>query len=495
MKRASSRVPGFASSNDSGFVRASVLLLIAAFAAGCGPGMKMASPTTPVVQGNTMVVVMASSTANDQFPQFNVAFSGLTLTSQSGKTANLFNTPQKAEFIHLNGTAEPMVSVSVPQDVYTAASATIQNSGFECVSLLPTLGGVQTSAFGPNAMLTATLTLPSPITVSGTAMGLLLNLQVEKSATTSNCSLTGATYSITPTFSVTPVTLASSPTNVQNGKMTDLIGQIASVDGMSNSFIVTAADGPSWPVQSNGGTVYQGVAAFSTLVAGMPVDMDVAIQSDGSLLATRVAVDDANPTNLSVLTGPLLYVASSQPSLFTFGREEQGFLFAQGLIGGPFALSFGNAVCQISGRFTNLQALPFAATFSGANLFAGQNVSFSAHALTISDGPTYVPAATVTLKPQTINGEVSAVSNEGSFTTYTVSLAPYDLMPALAVQPGQTNALANPGSIVVYVDSSTQMLNTKPAAVGSLLRFNGLLFNDDGTLRMDCGQVNDGVAE
>jgi len=27
------------------------------------------------------------------------------------------------------------------------------------------------------------------------------------------------------------------------------------------------------------------------------------------------------------------------------------------------------------------------------------------------------------------------------------------------------------------------------------LRFNGLIFNDGGTLRMDCGQVNDGARE
>lgn len=27
------------------------------------------------------------------------------------------------------------------------------------------------------------------------------------------------------------------------------------------------------------------------------------------------------------------------------------------------------------------------------------------------------------------------------------------------------------------------------------LRFQGLLFDDNGTLRMDCGQVNDGVAQ
>jgi hypothetical protein len=49
--------------------------------------------------------------------------------------------------------------------------------------------------------------------------------------------------------------------------------------------------------------------------------------------------------------------------------------------------------------------------------------------------------------------------------------------------------------VVVYVDSNTQSLNTSPIAAGSLLRFHGLLFNDNGTFRMDCAQVNDGVTE
>jgi hypothetical protein len=31
--------------------------------------------------------------------------------------------------------------------------------------------------------------------------------------------------------------------------------------------------------------------------------------------------------------------------------------------------------------------------------------------------------------------------------------------------------------------------------VGGVLRFNGAVFNDQGTLRMDCLQITDGVAE
>jgi hypothetical protein len=63
----------------------------------------------------------------------------------------------------------------------------------------------------------------------------------------------------------------------------------------------------------------------------------------------------------------------------------------------------------------------------------------------------------------------------------------------LAVQPGQTTVENNPSQVEVYIDNSTQMLNTQPLAAGSTLRFYGLAFNDNGTLRMDCAQVNDGV--
>jgi hypothetical protein len=97
--------------------------------------------------------------------------------------------------------------------------------------------------------------------------------------------------------------------------------------------------------------------------------------------------------------------------------------------------------------------------------------------------------------PQTIDGVVTASGSEGNFTTYTISLAPYDLLPNLAVQPGQTTLLTDPNTVVVYVDSSAQLLNTKQLAVGSVFRFNGLLFNDNGTLRMDVAQVNDGVPQ
>lgn len=177
------------------------------------------------------------------------------------------------------------------------------------------------------------------------------------------------------------------------------------------------------------------------------------------------------------------------------GREQQGYLneSENAYYFGSLPLSFGNAAFQIAGELTNLQNLPYPASFTASNMVAGQNVYITTHALSAADLPT--PATSITLAPQTINGTVSAIGSEGGFTTYTVTLASYDLFPALALQPYQSALLTSPNTVVVYADANTQMLNTNPIAVGGVARFYGLVFNDNGTLRMDCAQINDGVAE
>ena len=73
-----------------------------------------------------------------------------------------------------------------------------------------------------------------------------------------------------------------------------------------------------------------------------------------------------------------------------------------------------------------------------------------------------------------------------------MSLASYDLFPQLAVLPGQTTLLNNPSVVEVYADTNTAMLTSSAPAFGDTLRFSGLVFNDHGTLRMDCAQISAG---
>jgi hypothetical protein len=489
-------------------------LIVAAaviFTTGCGSSGSMSGSSTPKLSGNTSVTVVLSSTSNNQLSEFDLQFQGLTLTSQSGKTATLLSAPTSgpgvgAEFMHINSTAEPLVTASIPQDIYTSATVTLNSGGFVCIAS-GQVDGEQTlsMAFYDNNVPAVTVTLPSPITVTGASMALSLDLLVSQSSTIGSClNVDGFSgYSLTPTFNLAPFSLASSPTNSGNGKVTGLEGTIVSINAGSSGFTLSAPEGQfatrTLSVTSNSTTMFQqGVSSFSALSAGMFVNMDGGLQSDGSLLATRIAVED--PSAINVLTGQLVQVAAEVPVLTVFGRQQQGPLLTgpNGTSGyywnGGAYIDFSGTVFQVSGQLTNLQNLPFVPGFSASDMVAGQNVDVSTAANLSLAGPNYTPANTITLIPQTIDGTVAGSSTSGNFTDYTVTLAPYDLFPALAVQPGQTTLLNNPSEVEVYVDNNTQMLNTQPLAAGSTLRFYGLVFNDNGTLRMACAQVNDGVA-
>ncbi len=305
---------------------------------------------------------------------------------------------------------------------------------------------------------------------------------------------------MTPTFNLSPLTLSASPTNAGNGKVSGLVAEIASVGATPSNLTLTIA-GESMGTRtlsasSNSATVFQGVSGASALSPGMFLNLDGAIQSDGSLLASRIEVENASAPNDS--SGPVMFVDNVVPEFELYGRTELGTLQT---INGQSGIYLdtpnfdleSNTVFQISGQFTNLQSLPFVPSFNASTMVAGQNVDVTSENFVVVGGMG-APTSTITLVPQTVDGQIVGSQQSGSFTDYTVSLASYDLFPTLAVQQGQTTLLTNPSQMEVYVDTNTQKLNTQqPLAAGSTLRFYGLVFNDNGTLRMDCAQVSDGV--
>jgi hypothetical protein len=444
------------------------------------------------------VAVLLSSTANDQVTLFDLTLQKLTLTSQSGNTVTLLGSQQPAEFMHLNGGIEPLITVSVPQGIYTSATATVGGAAFVCLAQVPGAGlGIANYSVvsqGP------TVNLPSPITVTGSSMALVLNMQASSSAVFSDCwtSPPFEGFSMSPTFNLTPLTVSTTPTNSGNGKVSGLVATVASVGTTPSNLTLTIAGGPlgtrTVSASSNSATVFQGVSGVSALAPGMFVNVDGAIQSDASLLASRIEVEDSSAVNDS--SGPVMFVDNVVPALELYGRTELGSLQT---IGGQSGIYFdtpyfdaSNAAFNISGQLSNLQNLPFVPSFDASDVVAGQNVDITSADFILSGG-VGTPAYTITLVPQTVNGTVVGSQQSGSFTDYTVALASYDLFPTLAVQQGQTTLLTDPNHVEVYVDGNTQQLNATPLAVGSTFRFYGLVFNDNGTLRMDCAQINDGV--
>lgn len=469
------------------------IALAATYLTGCGGNSSMST-----VSGNTTAVVMASSTANGQLTGFEGAIDSLTLTNKKGNQVTLIASPVGEEFIHLNGTVEPIATLSIPRDTYVSATASVGSMDPLCSGQAP---GVLYSDQMANSGVT--VNLPAPITVTGNVMGLVLTLDVSKSTPFTGACPTPAAFSTVPqgqsVFNLTPMTIAANPTNSANGKAFGLRGIIASNAGGGSSLTVNSlswsagSQSPSWTVTVNSATTLQGGLSAAQLVPGAAVDMDAVIQQDGSMLATRVALIDTDLPNLSIADGSLLFVAASEPVITFDGTAQEGSLSPY-LTGGLY-YNFGSAIFQTSSQIENLTTLPFTPNFSAATMVAGQRVRVSTQATSLQGGPNYVPLTQVTLVPQTIDGTISDISSQGAFKTYTVQLASYDLFPMFAAQPGQNTLLTTPGTVTVYADSSTQMLNSATVGVGSTVRFHGLVFNDNGTLRMDCAEIYDGVAE
>jgi len=130
-------------------------------------------------------------------------------------------------------------------------------------------------------------------------------------------------------------------------------------------------------------------------------------------------------------------------------------------------------------QFTSLSGLPFTPTFNSATLTPGQAVGVAASSIS---GTTAV-AASVHLIPQTISGAVTAKSSSSGFITYTVTLTSGSAFASLS---GAT-------TITVYTSSATAVPTNAPAiAVGSTVRFNGLIFKTANGFAMVAGVCPDG---
>ena len=472
------------------------------------------SPSTPPLSGNTTVAIQLSSKANDQLVQYTTQITSISLTNQAGKTTTIFNTPTNIDFIPANGNAYPLATVQVPQDVYTSASINMATPNFRYAFLDSTGSDNINNASYNGAPVVPTVVVAQPVTVSGSAMGLQLSLDMPQSLTISNYSVPQlARYTGSPMLDLSVFPLTSAATTPLNGRCLGLVGQITAMSLASNSMTVTlAGDGaigpPPSPTPANGAyatgavftvalnsaTQYQGVAAASGLATGDFVNLDMALQADGTYAATRVEVQDATTAN--VTSALVLFTSPQYVDLSTMPFQYQGSqLQSTDLEDNMQFVYSSTSKFQVSARLGSTAGLPFTPAFTSTSLIPGQAVSIGTLSYP-NGGGTYSLPTSITLLPQTIDATVTGITTSGSYTVYTVQLAPYDPILSLNGPPvnPNNNPVPHPGVVNIYVGSSTSMLNTTTLAVGGVFRFNGLLFDDGGVLRMLALQVNDGVA-
>ena len=441
-----------------------------------------------------------------------MTINAISLTNKAGKTTTVFNTPTDVDFILANGQASPFATVSIPQDVYTSAAVQVSSPRFTN-TFIDQQGGLDfnTDAYGYTPT-PPVVTLSQPISISGSAVGMTLNLQASQSGSFTGLPPNQTAYTINPTFDLTSFAIPSESNTPQNGKSIGVTGRITTVDSTTGSLTVALASdgdttaspltassqltaGISVPVTLNSVTQFQGIPSAESLTVGEFVNMDLALEPNGSYAATRIEIQDATATN--VASGQLAQVDPSFNYVSQITDREQGDTLTPYPVGaGAVYIYASSTKFQTSAQFPNLSELPFTAAFSAASLAAGQNVSIGSEFISETGG-TYSSSSSITLLPQTIDATIASVSNSGSYTIYVVNLAPYDPIVSLnGPQDNPPDTLLSGASVVnVYINSGTSSLNATALGVGGAFRFYGLLFNDKGVLRMVCDQVSDGVAQ
>jgi len=390
----------------------------------------------------------------------------------------------------INGVARPLVSVDVPQGTYTGVSLTYGGSVFAVIDHSGGAGeddiGHYNIGMSGTPPAPAKLTLNTPLTVMGNAMGLLLNLDIPKSTTfvpylagSPNLQPNGGNVTFSPVYSLSAITPAAQPSTLKDGLVEDVHGQVSANSG--GALTMTSDTGSVLSFNLSSSTVFAGPSGAAAPGTGDFVDVNAALQQDGSMLATLVQTEGKGLTY--AMSGQIIQY-SFQQYVQNSGREQQGPNLPNG-VGfysnneqlGPstqFEVAWPYGVAETG--------LPFTPTVSAATLVPGQNVATPSDTLQYI-GNVIPVTNTVTLEPQTIDATIASTSTVNGLTTYQVNLFSNDLI-----------ALYGPGtSVVVYVTPHTHTITTSALSNGSVGRFRGLLFNDGGTLRMVATEIEDGV--
>jgi hypothetical protein len=380
------------------------------------------------------------------------------------------------------------VTTDVPQKNYVSAKLTYGPSIFAVIDQSGGPGTINTGTYnyGPPTTATVQLPLSTSLAITGSAMGMLLNLNIPQSTTytpfldgSSTLAQDGGQTSFKPVFSLSAVSLSANPSTLQDGKVEDVHGQVTASSG--NALTIATDSGSSFTFDTSSSTIFAGANGAATPPIGSFVDVDAALQADGSMLATHIQTEGTSQP-YDMIGQALGY--SDQIYLMSSGREQQGPNL-------PNETGFFDNDLQINPA-TQFEiswpsggpptGLPFTPTLNAGTLLTGQNIATPIESLqTVGN---IVPAASiVTLEPQTIDGRVSAISNLNGQTSYQITLLNDDLITLFATTQ----------TVVAYSTSETHTITTSPLSVGSVARVRGLLFDDGGTLRMVAAEIEDGV--
>ncbi len=468
------KISGFA--KGIGVAAGAALITAALIVAGCTAANNLTNVGTTINSTAVTVPVTITDAPSDQVVAASLTLNTVVLTDSKGQTASILTAPLTFEATHLDAVQEPLFTPSIPEDTYTSVALTYSNA--QVAYLDPTTKQL-VLATGTLANSSQTITLPTALTINNTTTSLLIDYLVANSVT-----ISGSTVTVTPQFHVAPAPIAAQPTNGTNGLQCGIKGKVTALG--TNQFTLTNPEGFSLAIGVNGATQYQGLSGFSGLATGMLVEVDVEMQTNGTLMALRVEEDVPPNATAQLLVGPVIAVSGSPATSFTeVVRQKIGPTPTSAAVEKDSITVTGSTQFVLPGRWQNLVVVgvPFTPTFNASTLFAGQVVAVQTNGVTNNAAT----ALNVTLAPQTVAGTITSILPPVN------NVVPNWVKTTIALPSGSWLAtLTGQTTVIVFtpVGCSTsavcflQQLSSTAPQVGGMVRFNGFLFNNNGTLTM-----------
>lgn len=415
--------------------------------AGCGSGSKI----TPTSGSGQMMVTMGDA-PSDRIIAFGLTVNSMTLVG--GGNPTVISTATPIEFVRNAGTFQPLVTAKLSAGTFTGATIMVSNPKVVAIDTTSHLPVMLTAALSTT---TVNVTFNTPITISSGTVETDFDLDLANSVT-----INGTTATINPVFHVSSKIVHDQ----DNDDFKDVHGAVVSVSA-PNFTIASREMAQMFTFATDGNTTFQGITSLSQLTAGMIVEVDAQMQSDGTLLAKRVEVEEDSDDGMEV-QGFISSVMGTPATQFTLNDD-----FESGPIAALFdLLGIGtNITVNLTSTTTlsvsdtdaiNLSGL--AVTFDANNLGKAQRVDAGAmHQASFSMSGLVLTADRVRLRQQSVQGTVSNFSGSTP-GTFTLTLASDS---AFALLTGQT-------TLTVQLVSTTSEDMT--VANGGAVRVRGLLF-------------------
>jgi len=426
-------------------MKRAVALMVSSFLglmiAGCGMNNSTTSP------GSGQLMVAMGDAPSDRIIAFSLTVNTMTLTGGSNPT--VLSTPTHIEFVRNAGTFQPLVTAKLGAGTYTGATITVSNPQVVAIDTITHLPVQLTAALSSTNV---SVTFQNPLTVNSSSVEVDFDLDLANSVT-----ISGTTATINPVFHVS--------TKIVGGQdeFRDVRGVVTNVSAPNFSMASRQGD-QILTFSTDANTMFQGITGLSQLSVGMVAEVDAQMQSDGSLLAKRVEVDEDSVDGMAI-EGFITAVTGVPATQFMLNNEfgESPIAALLNLLGiGTGVTVDVNSTTNFSvsdSSEINLSGL--SVSFDGNDLGKAQRVQAGAlHQASFQASGLVLTADRVRLLQQSLSGTVSNLSG----STFTLTMASDS---AFALLSGQT-------TVTVQVLSGT--VEDVTVANGNSVRIRGLLF-------------------